>query len=83
VIPKGAKALTIGSYHAYIYKAPGQPTVALYVEIPMTGGVYHDLLVGAQGMSPAELIALVQRALPTRFQPSVVKNPNSSSTTAP
>jgi len=74
VVPRGAKALTIGSYHAYIYQAPGQATVALYVQIPMTGGVYHDLLVGAQGISSADLIALVQKALPTRFEQSAVKN---------
>jgi hypothetical protein len=74
VVPKGARALTIGSYHAYIYKEPGQPTVALYVEIPTTGGVYHDLLVGAQGISSSDLIALVQKALPTRFEQSDVKN---------
>jgi hypothetical protein len=84
VVPKGAKALTIDSYHAFIYQMSGQPTVALYVEIPTTAGEYHDLLVAAQGMSSADLIALVQRALPTRGETSAVTNvAMRSSTTTP
>jgi hypothetical protein len=82
VVPKGAKALTIGKYHAFIYKTPS--ILALYVEIPTTGGGYHDLVVGAQGMSSADLLALVQKALPTKFGSSVVRKlPAGSSTTAP
>jgi hypothetical protein len=82
VVPKGAKALTIGKYHAFIYKTPS--ILALYVEIPTTGGGYHDLVVGAQGMSAADLVSLVQKALPTKFEPSAVeKIPTGSSTTAP
>jgi hypothetical protein len=38
--------------------------VALWVQIPSTGGGYHDLVVGSWGLSEAELIALVQSALP-------------------
>ena len=82
VVPKGAKALSIDSHHAFIYRAPGQPTIALYVEIPTASGEYHDLLVAAQGMSQANLVALVQKALPTRFVASRVTNvPSGASTT--
>jgi hypothetical protein len=38
--------------------------VAIWVQIPSTGGGYHDLVVGSWGLSEAELIALVQSALP-------------------
>lgn len=38
--------------------------LGIWVQIPSTGGGYHDLIVGSWGLSEAKLIALVQSALP-------------------
>jgi hypothetical protein len=41
-----------------------EKSLGIWVQIPSQGGGYHDLIVGSWGLSKAQLIALVQSALP-------------------
>ena len=70
VAPSGSETTTIGAYQASTYQAPNSPTVAVYVQIPTTGGGDHDLIVAAQGITQPDLIAMIQKGLPTQVTPA-------------
>jgi hypothetical protein len=68
--PAGSQTITIGPYQASTHQAPNSPTIGMYVQIPTTGGGDHDLIVAAQGITQPDLIAMIQKALPTQAMPT-------------
>jgi hypothetical protein len=52
-----------------------QKSLGIWVQIPSTGGGYHDLIVGSWGLSKAKLIALVQSALPKHVAAAAAGQP--------
>jgi len=50
-------------------------TLGIWVQIPTTGGGYHDLIVGSYGLSRGELIALVESALPKHIASAAAGKP--------
>ncbi len=44
--------------------SPDNRPLGLWVQVPSIGGGYHDLIVGSWGLTAAQLIAIVQSALP-------------------
>ncbi len=74
VAPVGSQTITIGPYQASTYQAPNTPTIAVYVQLPTSGGGDHDLIVAAQGITQADLIAMLQKALPTQATPTPVSD---------
>ena len=81
IAPRGSETTTIGAYRASTYQAPNSPTLALYVQIPTAGGGEHDLIVAAEGMSQTDLIAMLEKALPTAPVPTEPSGGPSTSTT--
>jgi hypothetical protein len=69
LVPAGSQTVTIGPYQASSYHAPNSQTNAVYVQIPTTGGGDHDLIVAAQGITRADLTAMLQKALPKQAVP--------------
>jgi hypothetical protein len=70
VAPAGSETIAIGPYRASTYQATNSPTIAVYVQIPTTGGGDHDLIVAAQGITQPDLIAMLQEALPAPATPA-------------
>jgi hypothetical protein len=52
-----------------------EKSLGIWVQIPSEGGGYHDLIVGSWGLSQAELIALVQSALPSHVAATAAGQP--------
>jgi hypothetical protein len=83
VAPTGSQTITIGPYQASIYQAPHSSTIALYVQIPTTGGGDHDLIVAAQDLTQQDLVAMLEEALPTQATPTPASDgPSSGPTTS-
>lgn len=69
----GKQPAQVGPYHAYIRtgslyydpwtKTYGPVETVLYVEVPLPNGQVQDLVVGEQGLSQPQLIALVAKGL--------------------
>ena len=70
IAPAGSQSLAIGLYQASVYQATNSPTLALYVQISTIGGGHHDLIVAAQGITQPDLVAMLQKALPTQVTPA-------------
>jgi hypothetical protein len=86
IAPTGSQRLTIGAYQASLHEAADSPTLAIYVQIPTIGGGHHDLIVAAQGITQSDLVAMVQKALPTQVTPAPASDvpltePSASTTT--
>jgi hypothetical protein len=82
----------VGPYHAYIrtgslYYVPqtgayGPVETVLYVEIPLPNGQVQGLVVGEQGLSQSQLIALVAEGLSVAGTSTTVGDSGAGSGTA-
>lgn len=64
--PAGSQPITIGAYRASVNRGPNSSTMSIYVQVKNAKGVDNDLVFGARGISQADLVAMIRKALPDR-----------------